>query len=361
MDYEPETKTRIVVSEPDVNKYDQAEIPEHTNGNSDDEDPVEIDDNPSYESTEQVGGDMIQSDYILEEFSKIIGQQINRDDKRAMFNLQAVSGGKWNVPESKLPELFAAINNMYIKKIPHHFAMPQLTFGRIMLDFDILLPDKTQISNNIQMGISLAENVVAEIMSDMDTSDTTANIFVLIMVRNGVTEKDKLFKDGIHLYTNILADKGYKRYLIQKLQKNEKFKRQVFGKFRIQNINEPTFLDSGSASFPPLLIGGSKPGNKTYLFGSLHKIEWNLQGWKDSMTAVLNSSSHNIPAMFSPCYRYDGDQSWVSQPRREVTEECSKLTMMDMKEPSDSIDQDDIAISGYYPMNGVTTGMTGSR
>ena len=215
---------------------------------------------------------------------------------------------KWLVHKNGLSTLFQICERMRKGGVNHGISQRQCGDARIFLDFDIfLLMDKAvSRDNNVHRG--LMQLIIPTIMKDMiANNENDVEIYIAFAARNDTTfvAEKAAYKDGIHMYLNIWAPQTYRKHLVDALRTNKSAMKRAFHSVR-ENIKDTSELpDSGSATVPPLFIGGTKRGGTPYTVCNIYKACFsydNNQVFAMDEVAPEVYNDWNITALFSPTF-----------------------------------------------------------
>ncbi len=209
----------------------------------------------------------------------------SNDPTTNIINRQALKC--YNIPDKKLPKMFALMENCRRNKQRMMFTEKQQEFSGIMLDFDIY-QDTEEDQLNDEIFHTVCQKVIEIITNILNFKDTKKeNFHIGITRRPKITfnEEKDCYKDGFHLIIpSIKVVRGVKRLLINKILKTEVLD-QIMADIKPADIKiggekyqHKHFLDQMSANVPTFFIGSStKKGHAPYVLTHIYDVTYQIE------------------------------------------------------------------------------------
>jgi hypothetical protein len=216
---------------------------------------------------------------------------------------------KWAMPVAMELEFYRICEIMRKKKVTFGLAMRQRGYARPFGDADILLNTSTQVSTNKDIIKGLVRESVATMLSDTvhPAGSQAITFHVLVMTRSRATldQKSAGYKDGVHIYMDLLLPQKYRKHKTEAIAKDPKFtKEDIFYDVGKYIINTGPIMDPMAASVNPMLLGATKIGGVNYDVFCMYRVEYEYTSKKPRVVEVPAEeyASWNLVARFSPTY-----------------------------------------------------------
>ncbi len=231
------------------------------------------------------------------------------DPSTTIMNISKKGGCYKLTEQDDVTSVLKSLENCRRSGVKPTFSEKQLEYSGIMLDLDIYqdIPKSQLNSDSIK---NLLVCIVEFICSSIKIDSKEEDIYACVTKKKQVVQKDKFYKDGIHIIIpGIQVTKDFKKWLILSLKDNSIITKGL-GDFKLAN-NHPTqrtledCLDKGSASVPVSYIGcRSKPNSQPYEIYKIYQIkvkgeEGNKKAYEKERDDLLDDLSFNIVHEFS--------------------------------------------------------------
>jgi hypothetical protein len=255
------------------------------------------------EHISRTSSDSVELNSFLSSHARVV------NEKGADYNLiDQHNCKKLLIHENGMSTLFQICEKMRLNGVNHGLSQRQCGDARIFLDFDIFLMTNTAVSSDGNVHRGIMQFVIPFIMKDMVSANNgDIDIYVTFAARTttSFSSEKAVYKDGIHMYLSIWTPQSYRKHLVDRLRANKQAMKRAFHSVR-DNIHDLSELpDGGSATVPPLFIGGTKRGGTPYKVCSIYKACFSYDNNQVFAMDKLKEEEYvdwNITATFSPKY-----------------------------------------------------------
>lgn len=220
----------------------------------------------------------IQSKYspALQSFSSFLREMDEKcrnekgNLKTNIVNLK--TGHCYNLQNDDAQILFTHLETLRKNNSQCHFNERQVTSeynkSGIMLDFDIMTTNKNIFLHKRQAN-RILEQIIETIRDDIifpiEQPEITSHAFFILKNKPKIKSENK-YKYGFHiLIPGLHVSKGYKIFLIQKLQEDSVINKIIEDLGGVLNDDSNKYLDNGSSHVPVFLFGSCKLGGEPYI------------------------------------------------------------------------------------------------
>ena len=262
-------------------------------------------------------------------------------------NVTSIKGGKWYIPEDKIPEFYDIVSSQDKIDIPLVEKINDI--HPLVFDLDLkyknILEERSYTDDAIE---SLIEHLWQEMKEYIILDDYKSKGSVLVLEKEKPYPCNKgefKYKDGIHLiFPDILIDKKAYKKIISSIVKKDQIK-NIFdegSEFSPDNSTNQ-ILDSSFSSWQ--LYGCGKTGESPYLVTRFYQM--GEDGYPDE-TEVDNyySNPRNILDLSSMCFRKSNNIKYTPKFDNIFKKESSSKSSSSM-----SLSDDDIYGKAYYVDN----------
>ena len=265
----------------------------------------------------------------------------------------SMKGGKWSIPENKLPEFYKLTqehivngpeNKLLVEKMRNYFPF----VIDIDLKYNSVLEERQYNNDTID---SLLEYLWSKITEYIQIDDISGKGIAFLMEKvkpYPCDKQDFKTKDGIHLaFPELIIEKQVFKKIISEIQNENQIKGIFDDTCEIGPDNEnKEILDSKFSSWQ--LYGCGKEGETPYLLTKVYKFaeDGNPEEIDEDEFKEFYNEPTDIMEMMSMCYRTESNIT--------LTEEFSKTFKQKPTNNSSSnnmTQNDDIYGNGYYVDN----------
>lgn len=299
---------------------------------------------PQYNNL-KTGYDEYNNTFIAQLFKYLKEFKVDTDN----FNILSVKGGKWYVPQNRIPDFFAFVDKARQTGAMMHFAEPQSKGDNtscLFLDFDIFHDDK-----NLQLEddeLRQIIDLVCDLIRQYFNIDVDKKCHCLVTKRKNVTlDYDKnQYRHGFHMLFSLRMRSSGRNIIIDRLMRNQKYikveeddpiEEYIIDVEKELKIDFKEALDRACAWVPVLVRGSARPGKIPHEIAYVYSITIPKRE-----TAKIKISSVNLRDFNNICHDFSINferHNGVTKEEVFLKEEILSLT----KESLQVFEQDELA------------------
>ena len=254
----------------------------------------------------------------MEEF--LANYYIEKQTDEKPITHTSMKGGKWSIPEDKLPEFYKLTNDIIIQGDQNRLYVEKMhDYFPFVIDIDLkyksVIEERHYTEDTIEELISFLWTQLSECIDIKDISGKGVAFLMEKEKPYPCTKGDYKSKDGIHLaFPEIIINKQAFKKIIQRIQNENKIKEIFTNTCEIGPDNEDKqILDSSFSSWQ--LYGCGKDNETPYLLTKVFKIaedgypeEIDEDTFRDFYTNPIE-----IMNLMSMCYRKTDNVEYKSE------------------------------------------------
>ena len=287
----------------------------------------------------------------MEEF--LANYYIEKQTDEKPITHTSMKGGKWSIPEDKLPEFYKLTNDIIIQGDQNRLYVEKMhDYFPFVIDIDLkyksVIEERHYTEDTIEELISFLWTQISECIDIKDISGKGVAFLMEKEKPYPCTKGDYKSKDGIHLaFPEIIINKQAFKKIIQRIQNENKIKKIFTDTCEIGPDNEDKqILDSSFSSWQ--LYGCGKDNETPYLLTKVFKIA--EDGYPEEIDEDIFRDFYTNPIeimnLMSMCYRKTDNVEYKSEfmktLKQKGTKKSSSIVMSN---------DDDIYGNGYYVDN----------
>ena len=228
----------------------------------------------------KTGYDEVNNSFIAQLFKFLKEFKVETDN----FNFLSLKGGKWLIPQNRIPELYNYINRARQTSAMMHFAEPQSKGDNtscLFLDFDIYHDDKDLQLEDDELREII--DLICDIIRNYFNINLDIKCHCLVTKRKNVTldyDTNK-YRHGFHIIFSIRMKSSGRNIIIDRLMRNEKYikicdddsmEERIRDVEENLRINFKEALDRACAWVPVLVRGAARPGKVPHEIAYIYSI-----------------------------------------------------------------------------------------
>ena len=264
----------------------------------------------------------------------------------------SMKGGKWSIPEDKLPEFYKLTNDIIIQGDQNRLYVEKMhDYFPFVIDIDLkyksVIEERQYTEDTMETLIEFLWTKISECVDIKDISGKGVAFLMEKVKPYPCTKGDFKSKDGIHIsFPEIVVNKQAFKKIIQLIQNENKIKEIFTDTCEIGPDNEDKqILDSSFSSWQ--LYGCGKENETPYLLTKVYKIA--EDGYPEEIDEDIFQEFYTNPIeimkLMSMCYRTTDNVEYKPEFMKTLKQKDTKKSSVTMS------NDDDIYGNGYYVDN----------